>query len=147
MDNMKYSIWFLTLICFCCKVDHSKLDKKNVHLDNEINIGSYLPDVNGDGIQDTINYQVHEDGRHFTLIIDNTQYEGTGHGLYSEYEIVDINEDDAFKEIAITLTDNKEWCLVEGENGPMGWFRIKNGKINDTNIYASEFFEGLSMAD
>jgi len=42
----------------------------------------------------------------------------------------------------ITMTDDKEWCLVENINGEKGWF-----SINYLREYPGDYFEGLCFAD
>ncbi|WBW97070.1 YARHG domain-containing protein [Oceanirhabdus sp. W0125-5] len=50
--------------------------------------------------------------------------------------------------VKISYTDNKEWCLVERENGEKGWFYLEdNYYINDTGHFPAEYFYGLCFAD
>lgn len=52
------------------------------------------------------------------------------------------------EEVTILSSDNKEWCLVQKENGIKGWFAIEEfSKIKGTGYHASDVFEGLCYAD
>lgn len=50
----------------------------------------------------------------------------------------------------ILETDNKEWVSIRNENGDISWFQIKGfGEIlgQDGMYFATDYFDGLSMAD
>jgi hypothetical protein len=50
--------------------------------------------------------------------------------------------------VKLTATDNKNWCMVEGEDGTKGWFRIEGySTVSDLGIDASSVFSNLCMAD
>jgi hypothetical protein len=112
---MKYFTFFLLIIFISCQVGENKIESDigEPINDNQMTAYSSLMDLNGDSIPDTIDYKILENKYQFTLQVNNALYEGYGEGLYSDYQIVDINQIDSYKEIAVKETGPSDDYAVQ----------------------------------
>ena len=112
---MKYLIFILLAIFVYCQVSEKEVETNVIETISENKISEYsnLPDLNSDSINDTINYNIDEDGWHFTLRINSSIYRGSGEGFKSDFEIVDINKNDTYQEIAIKETGHSDAYTVQ----------------------------------
>lgn len=96
---MKFYMIFLILIVVACHCDKNTTPNDT---ENPKQTDMGLPDLNGDGIIDTIKFEIAENKYDFTLRINDSSCEDRGVNLYADYRIVDIDTSDKFHEVAIT---------------------------------------------
>lgn len=78
-------------------------------------------DLNGDSIKENISFSCKQGSDTFTLVVNNTKFEGTGYNLDGEIYICDIDKSDRYKELAVTESGPSsdyatEFFLYDGKN-------------------------------